>query len=69
MMFGNLHMPLNMDDVFNRETHGLSIDTGTAVVTEDAATKLNQQLTDRIRLSRLEKTSTRSLQFGEPIGR
>jgi hypothetical protein len=71
IMFGGLHMPLNMDRVFDRETFDLSrsLDLGSTKVTEDAGKRLNQQLADRIRLSRVEKTETRTLQFGEPLGR
>ncbi len=70
IMFGGLHMPLNMDKVFNRETFDLSrsLDLESAKVTEDSGKRLNQQLADRIRLSRAEKTEAATLQFGEPLG-
>jgi hypothetical protein len=71
IMFGSLHMPLNMDRVFDRETFDLSrsLDLESTKVTEDAGKRLNEQLADRIRLSRGEKTETRTLQFGELLGR
>lgn len=69
VIFGGLHMPLKMDAVFNRETFDLSskLDLDSARVSEDVGKRLNQQLTDRIRMTRTEKADVQALQFGEPL--
>lgn len=70
IMFGGLHMPLNMDDLFNRETYDLSVmlDAENTNVSDEPTT-VSQRLADRIRLSRMERRETTALQFGEAFRR